>query len=237
MIKVPGTPAGVPAFRQLTAAGVNVNVTLLFAVTAYEDVMEAYLSGLEDLAATRDDLSGVASVASFFVSRVDSLVDSLLGARIKQGETGLDALSGRAAVANARIAYTRFEAAFGGERFALLAAKGARVQRPLWASTSTKNPHYPDLLYVDTLVAPHTVNTVPPATLDAILDHGHFTMSLEPGVEDGRATLAALAAAGIDMTAVTDQLLAEGVKAFADSFDKLLRDIGKKAAALTAARV
>lgn len=236
MIKVPGTPAGIPAVRRLIAAGVNVNVTLLFAVDAYDAVMEAYLSGLEDRAMAGGDLKYVASVASFFVSRVDTLVDSLLQARIKQGETGLEHLLGRAAVANARIAYTHFQQAFGGERFQRLAAKRARFQRPLWASTSTKNPAYPDLLYVDTLVAQHTVNTVPPATLDAILHHGRFTRSLEPGIEDARQTLAALAAAGIDLKAVTDQLLHEGVKAFADSFDKLLADVQAKADHLSAAR-
>jgi transaldolase/glucose-6-phosphate isomerase len=236
MIKVPGTPAGIPAVRRLIAAGVNVNVTLLFSVDAYDAVMDAYLAGLEDRAAAGHDLRYVASVASFFVSRVDTLVDSLLQARSRQGETGLDRLMGRAAVANARIAYTHFRRAFDSERFERLALKGARLQRPLWASTSTKNPAYSDLLYVATLVAPDTVNTVPPATLDAILDHGHFTRSLEPGIEDARRTMAELAAAGIDLRAVTDQLLAEGVKAFADSFDKLLADIQAKAERLTGAR-
>lgn len=236
MIKVPGTPAGIPAARRLIAAGVNVNITLLFSIDAYDAVMDAYLAGLEDRVAAGEDLKYVASVASFFVSRVDTLVDSQLQARIKQGETGLDGLLGKAAVANARMAYTHFQQAFGGERFARLAAHRARVQRPLWASTSTKNPAYPDLLYVDTLVAQHTVNTVPPPTLDAILDHGEFTRSLEPGIEDAKATLAALAAAGIDMQAVTDQLLAEGVTAFADSFDRLLADIQGKAERLAAAR-
>lgn len=236
MIKVPGTPAGVPAVRRLIAAGINVNVTLLFSVDAYDAVMDAYLSGLEDRAVAGGDLKYVASVASFFVSRVDTLVDSLLQARINRGERGLEPLLGKAAVANARIAYAHFQQAFGGERFMRLAAQRARMQRPLWASTSTKNPAYPDLLYVEPLVAQHTVNTVPPATLDAILDHGRFTRSLEPGIEDAKATLAALAAAGIDLRAVTDQLLAEGVKAFADSFDKLLADIQAKAERLAATR-
>ncbi|MDP3061918.1 MAG: transaldolase [Chloroflexota bacterium] len=235
LIKVPATPEGIPAIRTLIGDGVNVNVTLIFSLKMYQRVMEAYLSGLEDLASRKGDLSRIASVASFFVSRVDSLVDKQLEARIQKGEAGLKALLGKAAIANARVAYQLFKEAFGGSRFAALKAKGARVQRPLWASTSTKNPAFSDVLYVQELIGPSTVNTVPDATLKAWLDHGKPALTLEQGVGEARAALEALERAGVNMDAVTAQLLDEGVKAFATSFDKLLANIEQKRARLLAA--
>lgn len=235
LIKVPATPEGIPAIRALIGQGINVNVTLVFSLKMYERVMDAYLAGLEDLSRTRKDLSGVASVGSFFVSRVDTLVDKLLDARVQKGEVALKGLQGKAAVANAKQAYQIFKKAFGGKRFAALKAKGARVQRPLWASTSTKNPSYPDLLYVDTLIGPDTVNTLPTATVQAVLDHGKPALTLEQGVEEARDTLEQLENAGISMEAVTAQLLDEGVKAFIASFDKLLANIAQKRALLARA--
>ena len=229
MIKVPATPEGLPAIRQLISDGINVNVTLIFSLDMYARVREAYVSGLEDLAASGGDLSAVASVASFFVSRVDTAVDALLAART--GES-LAPLAGKAAIANARIAYQDFKRTFASDRFSALANKGARVQRPLWASTSTKNPEYSDVLYVETLVGPHTVNTMPDATLDAFLDHGVARPSIEDDVAEAHEVIRSLEAAGISMEAVTDQLMKDGVKAFADSFDLLLENIDAKRARL-----
>ena len=223
MIKVPATPEGIPAIRRLIGSGINVNVTLIFSLQAHRDVMEAYISGLEDLAASGGDVSGVASVASFFVSRVDTAVDGLLEQRGASGE-----LMGRAAIANARMAYRNFREAFDGERFAALKAKGARVQRPLWASTSTKNPAYSDLLYIDNLIGPDTVNTMPPPTLTAFIDHGDVRRTIDSDDAGAEQTLAALEAAGVSMDAVTDKLLADGVKAFADSFELLLANVEAK---------
>ena len=229
MIKVPATPEGLPAIRQLIADGINVNVTLIFSLDMYARVREAYVSGLEDLAASGGDLSAVASVASFFVSRVDTAVDGLLAAR---ADESLQPLMGKAAIANAKIAYQDFKRTFASDRFSALANKGARVQRPLWASTSTKNPEYSDVLYVETLVGPHTVNTMPDATLDAFLDHGAAHPSIEDGVAKAYEVIQNLEAAGISMEAVTAQLMDEGVKAFADSFDLLLENIDAKRARL-----
>ena len=229
MIKVPATPEGLPAIRQLIADGINVNVTLIFSLDMYARVREAYVSGLEDLAASGGDLSAVASVASFFVSRVDTAVDGLLSAR---ADESLEPLMGKAAIANAKIAYQDFKRTFASDRFSALADKGARVQRPLWASTSTKNPEYSDVLYVETLVGPHTVNTMPDATLDAFLDHGAARPSIEDGVAEAYEVIRSLEAAGISMEAVTAQLMNEGVKAFADSFDLLLENIDAKRARL-----
>lgn len=230
MIKVPATPEGLPAIRTLIGEGINVNVTLIFSVAMYEQVAQAYIDGLRKLQADGRPLRFVSSVASFFVSRVDTLVDRLLNERIAAGEHRLEPLRGHAAVANARIAYQRFKEIFEGERFAALRAAGAHVQRPLWASTSTKNPEYPDTKYVDALIGPNTVNTVPPETLQAIRDHAQVARAIDLDVEDAFAMIERIQAAGIDMKAVTDQLLVEGVKAFADSFDKLLADIEAKRA-------
>ena len=234
LVKVPATPQGVPAIRSLIGQGININVTLIFSLDAYRKVREAYIAGLEDLAQKGGDLSRVASVASFFVSRVDASVDGLLEERITQGQDELRPLLGQAAVANAKLAYQAFKESFHSDRFAALRAKGAQVQRPLWASTSTKNPHYSDVLYVEPLIGRDTVNTMPQATLTAFLEHGHAEEGLEREVEEAEGLMEALAVAGISMEQVTDKLLTDGVKAFADSFDKLLENIEEKKARLMA---
>jgi transaldolase len=229
MIKIPGTAAGLPAIAATLAKGINVNVTLLFDVDRYEAVTGAYLEGLERYARSggAHPLRRIASVASFFVSRVDTLVDGLLEEK-PEGKS----LMGLAAVANAKRAYGIFNRVFGGERFAPLKADGARVQRVLWASTSTKNPAYPDLKYVDSLIGPHTVNTVPQPTLEAILDHVVVTEALSEGMGEAEAQLEALKRAGIDMHAVGVKLEADGVALFAKSYDDLLAAIEKKASAV-----
>ncbi len=234
MIKVPATPEGVPAVRRLIGEGVNINITLIFALEAYRQVREAYIAGLEDLAQAGGDVTKVASVASFFVSRVDTAVDNLLEELIRQGHENLRPLLGKAAVANAKLAYQAFKESFGGQRFAALRAGGARVQRPLWASTGTKNPAYSDVLYVEPLIGPDTVNTMPPATLTTFLELGSVDATLEQGVGEAEEALEALAAAGIDMEQVTAKLLADGVRSFADSFDKLLANVDEKRALLLA---
>ncbi len=234
MIKVPATPQGVPAIRQLIADGLNINVTLTFSLESYRQGMEAYISGMEALAANGGDPSSVASVASFFVSRVDTAVDALLHERIRGGATGLRPLLGKAAIANAHMAYALFRHTFGQDRFEALRAQGARVQRPLWASTSTKDPAYPDTLYVDSLIGPDTVNTMPPATVTAVLDHGCPAVTLDDNAKDARSTLDALARADIDMGEVAAKLLADGVSAFARSYAAALASIQEKQAKLLA---
>ena len=234
MVKVPGTPEGVPAVERLIGEGVNINVTLLFHRDAYSKVREAYTAGLERFAANGGDLRRVASVASFFVSRVDAAVDGLLEPRVKAGEEELADLLGKAAIANAALAYRDFQETAATERFAALRAKGARVQRPLWASTGTKNPDYSDVLYIESLIASDTVNTMPPATLDNFLDHGEVAPTLEPFIPEAERALDALEAAGVSMAEVTDKLLADGVKSFADSFMTLLANVEEKKAALLA---
>ena len=224
MIKVPATPEGIPAIRALIGRGVNVNVTLIFSLDMYSQVREAYVSGLEDLERAGGDLSAVASVASFFVSRVDTAVDGL----IEQRGGGLESLMGKAAIANAKIAYDDFKKTFSTDRFGALAQKGARVQKPLWASTSTKNPLYSDVMYVETLIGADTVNTMPDATLEAFLDHGRASDSIERDVKESREVIVTLEANGVIMDAVTTNLMHEGVKAFADSFELLLGDIEAK---------
>ena len=235
MIKVPGTPEGVPAVERLIGEGVNVNVTLLFHRDAYSDVRDAYIAGLERLAEAGGDLSRVASVASFFVSRVDTAVDGLLEPRVQAGEEELADLLGKAAIANAALAYRDFQETVATQRFQALKAKGARAQRPLWASTGTKNAAYSDVLYIDSLIAPDTVNTMPPATLESYLDHGQVALSLVPFIPEAERVLQALEDNGVSMTEVTDKLLADGVKAFADSFVTLLANVEEKKAALLAA--
>jgi transaldolase/glucose-6-phosphate isomerase len=234
MIKVPATPEGIPAVETLIGEGINVNVTLIFALSAYEAVVHAYLAGLERRAAAGGDLSRLASVASFFVSRVDTIVDQQLDPLIEGGRSDLRPLLGKAAIANARLAYARFKELFGSPRFAALSAKSAQVQRPLWASTSTKNPAYRDVMYVEDLIGPDTVNTIPPATLIAFKEHGRVAPTLETGVEEAGKTLKQLAAAGISYDTVTQKLLDDGVKAFADAFDKLLANLDAKRAKLLA---
>ena len=228
MVKVPATPEGIPAVRRLIGDGININITLIFSLTAYRQVIEAYLAGLEDLASVGGDVGRIASVASFFVSRVDTAVDSLIQERVSRGNEELESLMGQAAVANAKLAYQDFSDNFGGERFVSLQVQGAHVQRPLWASTSTKNPAYSDLLYVEPLIGSNTVNTMPPATLSAFLDHGKVIESIGEGVIECETALSSLASAGIEMEQVTAGLLDDGVKAFADSFNQLLDNIALK---------
>ncbi len=238
MIKIPGTRAGLPAIQQALYEGININITLLFAIERYETVMEQYLTALERRAAAGLPLDRVRSVASFFVSRVDTAVDKQLTALAARDEDGqrsaLLALRGQAAIANAKLAYQRFKAVFSGPRWQALAGRGAPVQRPLWASTSTKDPSLPDTFYVDTLIGPDTVNTLPPATLAAFNDHGRVAATLEDDVEGARRVMSRLAEAGIDMTAVTDRLEDEGVASFAASFAALRNSIEQKRARLLA---
>jgi transaldolase len=219
MIKVPATPEGIPAIEMLTAEGININVTLIFSLSSYEDVMNAYITGLEKRLAAGQPIDHISSVASFFVSRVDTAVDDALTAK------GNQTLQGKIAVANAKIAYARFQQVFSGVRWQALAGNGARVQRPLWASTSTKNPAYPDTLYVDTLIGPDTVNTMPPATVEAFKDQGVVAVTVSEGVEDAAGQLEALAQAGVDLDDVTDQLQNDGVAAFAKSFPGIMEFI------------
>jgi transaldolase len=232
MIKIPATRAGLPAIQGAIADGINVNVTLIFSLQRYGEVMEAYISGLEERAAKGSPIHSIASVASFFVSRVDSIVDGQLGKAVSAGRIqaeAADRLSGKAAVANARIAYADFKECFGSARFEALRVKGARVQRPLWASTSTKNPKYRDVIYVEELVGPHTVNTVPPQTLLAFLDHGKVTPgSLGFDVPAAREALKSLESVGVSYQAVTQQLEDDGVKAFADAYTDLLETIERR---------
>jgi transaldolase len=225
LVKIPATPAGVPAIRQMIAEGRNINVTLIFSLVRYGEVIEAYLSGLEDLAAGGGDLSGVHSVASFFVSRVDTEVDRRLQAL---GDRGAG-LEGKAAVAQAQLAYQLFEQRFAGSRWEALAGQGAQPQRPLWASTSTKNPAYPDLLYVDSLVGPHTVNTMPDATIDAFIDHGAVTRTVDEDYGAAEAHLQALQRVGIEMEDVARVLEEEGVATFTKSYEELLQALHDKA--------
>lgn len=229
MIKVPGTPEGCVALRRLIADGINVNVTLLFAVSAHDRVIEAYLAGLEDRAAAGNDLSHVASVASFFVSRVDSEVDKRLEAI---GTSEARALLGHAAVANAKLAYKLFRDRFTDGRWEHLLRKDARVQRPLWASTGTKNPAYSDVKYVESLVGADTVNTLPPATLDAFRDHGKVAYTVDAGLPAAQGTIEALGALGINIDDVTDQLLREGLASFQKSFDTLIAGLETKVTSL-----
>lgn len=214
MVKIPATKAGLPAIRQAISAGINVNVTLIFSIERYREVIEAYMSGLEDRILAGGDIEYVHSVASFFVSRLDSKIDPQLPAG--------SPLLGKAAIANAKLAYAVFQETFNSERFAKLQLSKANFQRPLWASTGTKNPAYPDTLYVDTLIGPATVNTVPPQTLDAFRDHGNAAMTLIEGVDECRAQVAELEKMGISLQKVTDELEEEGVKSFADAFTALL---------------
>ena len=226
LIKVPGTPAGVPAIERLIGEGISVNVTLLFAREAYEQVAQAYIRGLAKAAADGLDVARIASVASFFISRIDSLVDDMLDKRIEAADEGekerLRALKGKVAIANAKLTYKRYKEIMQGEGWQALSGKGAQSQRLLWASTSTKNPSYPDVLYVDELIGEDTVNTIPPATLDAFRDHGQVRKSLEEDVDDAADTMAALERAGVSMSEVTDKLLEDGVRLFSEAFDKLL---------------
>jgi transaldolase len=226
MIKVPGTREGLPAIRKLIGAGINVNITLLFAQGVYEEVAEAYLAGLQNLAAGGGDVGRIGSVASFFVSRIDTLVDTKLSAQLQDAppakQAVLQSLQGRVAIANAKLVYQIYKQKFNEPRWRALAGRGAMTQRVLWASTSTKNPAFRDVLYVEELIGPDTINTIPLVTLDAFRDHGRPRASLEENIEAARQTMADLGGAGISMKDVTDQLTEDGVKLFAEAFDKLL---------------
>ena len=227
LIKVPGTGDGVTAFEELTALGVNVNVTLLFAVERYEAIAEAFIKGLERRVQAGESIENAASVASFFVSRVDTKADKAL-----EG-TGREELRGKAAVANAKVAYRSFQRIFSGPRWEALAAKGARVQRPLWASTSTKNPDYSDTLYVDELIGPDTVNTMPDQTIEAARDHATPARTVDRDVDQAAQLIEDVKAAGVDFDKIVlEELVDEGVRSFADSYDSLLQSIEGKASEL-----
>jgi transaldolase len=238
MVKVPGTESGTRAVRALLAEGVNVNVTLLFAVDAYRRVIDAYLDALEERVAAGQPVDKLGSVASFFVSRVDTEVDKRLDALAatlpEDRRPHALALRGKAAIANAKMAYKLFQEMFSGPRWEALAAKGAAVQRPLWASTGTKNKAYRDVLYVEQLIGPSTVNTMPPATIDAFKDHGESAVTVDKNVDQAERDLADLAGLGIDINEVTSKLLVEGIASFQKSFDGLLENIEKRMGALAA---
>jgi transaldolase / glucose-6-phosphate isomerase len=232
MIKVPGTKQGIPAFQQLISEGINVNVTLLFSQQVYEDVAKAYIDGVEQYAAKHSDASGVASVASFFISRIDSAVDDALNVKIKASnsdaeKTKLKGLLGKVAIANGKLAYQSYLKICSSEQWKKLAAQGAQTQRVLWASTSTKNKAYSDVMYVEELIGKDTVNTIPPATFDAFRDHGHPRNSLVENIPAAQKTMSDLAEVGISIDEVTDKLTTDGVKQFSDAFDKLLAAVEK----------
>ena len=232
MIKVPGTAEGLPAIRQLIGEGININITLLFAQEVYEKVAEAYIAGLEDLAKRGGNLNKMASVASFFISRIDTLIDSMLNDRLKKTtdptqQALFSSLLGKVAIANGKLTYQRYQRIFSGPRWEALAAKGAQTQRVLWASTSTKNPKYRDVIYIEELIGPDTVNTMPLATIDAFRDHGQLRNSLTEDVAGAQKVMDDLARAGIAIKEVTDKLTEDGVKLFADAFNKLLAAVEK----------
>jgi transaldolase / glucose-6-phosphate isomerase len=232
MIKIPGTPEGLPAIRQAIGEGINVNVTLLFAQDVYEKVAEAHIAGLEELAKRGGNVNKIGGVASFFISRIDSLVDSKLDEKLKatsdaQQQALLKSLLGKVAIANGKLTYQRYQRIFSGPRWEALASKGAQTQRVLWASTSTKNPAYRDVMYVEELIGPDTVNTMPPATIDAFRDHGKLRNSLTEDVTGAQKVMDDLAKVGISIKEVTDKLTADGVTLFADAFHKLLAAVEK----------
>jgi len=234
MIKVPGTKEGIPAFEQLISEGINVNVTLLFSQEVYQQVAEAYVRGLQKFVASGGDVSRIASVASFFISRIDNAIDADLSARLKSGqgdEQKLKSVLGKVAIANGKLAYQRYLKIFSGPNWDKLKAKGAQTQRVLWASTSTKNPAYPDILYVQELIGPDTVNTIPPATFDAFRDHGKPRETLTEDVEGAKQVMKNLAEIGISIDQVTDKLTEDGVRLFEEAFDKLLAAVEKSAQA------
>jgi transaldolase / glucose-6-phosphate isomerase len=235
MVKVPATPAGIPAIRTLLEEGININITLLFAQSAYEQVAEAYLAALEARAAKGLDNSNMASVASFFVSRIDTLIDGKIDELLKTATSPkkelLESIHGKIAIANAKLTYKKYQELFGDARWKALASKGAQVQRLLWASTSTKNPKYRDVLYVEELIGADTVDTIPPATFDAFRDHGKLRNSLTEKVDVAATEMQNLEKAGISMKEVTEKLVVDGVKLFADAFHTLLDATGKSVGA------
>ncbi len=233
MIKVPGTPEGVPAVRQLISEGINVNITLLFSQEAYSQVAHAYAEGLKEAIKAGKDISGIASVASFFVSRIDSLVDSTIDEKLKsvsnpEEEQLLRSLHGKVAIANAKQAYWRYQQLIAEERWEKLASHGAQPQRLLWASTSTKNPKYRDVLYVEELIGPDTVNTIPPATMDAFRDHGIVRRTIDEDLPAADKTMSDLEKAGISMQKITDKLLEDAIQLFDEAFAKLIGAVDKK---------
>jgi transaldolase len=240
MIKIPGTPAGVPAIEQMLYEGININVTLLFSLQSYETVAQAYITALQRRAADARAVKPLASVASFFLSRIDVLVDQLLGncmrSAASQGDGRLpEQLLGKVAVASAKLAYQSFKTIFSGPRWQALEAQGARVQRPLWASTSTKNPQYSDVYYVETIIGPHTVNTLTDETIDAFADHGiAVANSVEADLEAARQVMRDLGTVGVDLDAVTQQLQDEGVQKFIEPFDALMRTLADERQAILA---
>jgi transaldolase len=235
-VKVPGTEEGAEATRRLIASGVNINITLLFSLEAYRRVIEAYIAGLEERVAAGKDITSIASVASFFVSRVDTEVDKRLDALQKSASPDqrkpIDALRGKAAIANAKLAYRIFQKEFSSPRWKKLEAKGASVQRVLWASTSTKNPAYRDVMYVEELIGPHTVNTMPPQTVDAFRDHGVVQRTVDTKVDAAEHVIADLAKLGVSIEEVTAKLLADGLASFQKSYDTLIAGLAKKTKAL-----
>jgi transaldolase len=235
-IKVPGTDEGAKAVRVLIAGGINVNITLLFAIEAHDKVIDAYMSGLEDRVKSGKTIDSIASVASFFVSRVDTEADKRLAALKAKApadrQAAIAKLEGKAAIANAKLAYRLFQERFGSDRWKALAAKGGRVQRPLWASTSTKNPAYRDVMYIETLIGPDTVNTMPPQTIDAFRDHGVVARTVDKDLGAAEQTMRDLAAAGVSMKDVTDKLIVDGIASFQKSFDDLIAGLEKKTQSL-----
>lgn len=241
-IKIPATPEGIPAIQTALTEGININITLIFSIQAYRDVTEAYLNALEDRNASGKDISHIASVASFFVSRVDTLVDKMLDDKIKAtGDSAeqqkLKMLQGKAAIANARLVYQDFKKIFSTPRFETLKHSGAHVQRPLWASTSTKNPAYRDVLYAEELIGPDTVDTMPLETIENFKDHGRAELTIENNIPQAKAELEMLESVGISYDAVTQQLLDEGVQKFADSFHQLFQGIEEKKKAIQGQQV
>jgi len=236
MVKVPGTPEGAIAVRRLIAEGINVNITLLFAIQAHDRVIEAYMVGLEDRIKARKPIDGLASVASFFVSRVDSEIDKRLDAQIAKATPAekerLKMLKGRAAIANAKLAYKLFRQRFAGPRWEALASEGARVQRPLWASTSTKNPEYRDVMYVEDLIGPDTVDTMPPATIEAFREHGVVDRTVDKKVAAAEGLLKEIEAVGISVKEVTEKLLVDGIASCQKSFDELIAGLEAKIGSL-----
>jgi transaldolase len=231
LIKIPGTKEGVPAIEQLLFEGINVNVTLLFSIDSYQAVAEAHMRALDRRVAAGQPIGAVASVASFFLSRIDVLIDGLLKERMAEHPEARDLL-GKAGIANAKLAYRQFKRNIGSARWQALAAKGGHVQRMLWASTSTKNPDYSDVMYVDALIGPHTVNTLPEETITAFADHGTAANTVEQGMDEAAATMAAIAKLGIDFTKATRQLEDEGIQKFIDPYDSLMEALGRRCASL-----
>jgi transaldolase/glucose-6-phosphate isomerase len=232
MIKIPGTAEGIPAIQQAISEGININVTLLFAQDVYVKVAEAYIAGLEQFGASGGDVSKIASVASFFISRIDSMVDAIIDTKLKASkdtteQQQLKSVQGKVAIANGKQTYQKYQAIFGTDRWKALAAKGGQTQRVLWASTSTKNPAYRDVLYVEELIGRDTVDTIPPATLDAFREHGKPRASLTEDVASAKRTMETTAKVGISMKEVTDKLTDDGVRLFAEAFDKLLEAVEK----------